>query len=218
MEQLTYEWLAELVDREPTREEMERLSGDPELKDALNALRAQTEALGQLPRMMPPRGDWEELEARLMSEGLIRRNRPSWLPGGAMASGWTRAVAAAVIFLVGGVTGSAMSGPGSPVARGSLEAELSQVGSVGEAAEFVQRAEEQYINSLLRYRQLAARAGQDVPRNDRDRAQALDLLVQASQSALRAAPHDPFINGILVNALAERQAVTRDSSDDDNWF
>jgi hypothetical protein len=218
MEQLTYEWLAELVDREPTSEEQARLDAEPELVEALDALRAQTEALGQLPRMMPPRGDWEELEARLMSEGLIRRSRPSWIPGATLASGWTKAAAAAAIFVVGAATGSALTGPAAQVGGAGLDPQLSAVTSVSEAAQFVERAEQQYINSLLRYRQLAGTGGQNRVLNDRSRAQALDMLVQASQSALRAAPHDPFINGILVNALAEQQAVTRAASDDDNWF
>ena len=51
-----------------------------------------------------------------------------------------------------------------------------------------------------------------------ERAAALDLLVQASENALRRAPDDPFINLFLVSTLAERRATSGAASSEDNWF
>jgi hypothetical protein len=48
---------------------------------------------------------------------------------------------------------------------------------------------------------------------------ALDYLVTAGQLAVRQAPTDPFLNGFLASAIAERQAVLRRiSSGPENWF
>jgi hypothetical protein len=43
--------------------------------------------------------------------------------------------------------------------------------------------------------------------------------VAASQAAVRQAPADPFLNGLLASTLAEREATLRKiSSGGDNWF
>lgn len=223
MEPVNLEWIAELVDREPTAEERALLAAHPEWAAELETLKAQTRDLAALPRMMPPAGDWEHLEARLLSEGLITSPHARWIRVPSLASGWTRLAAALVLFLGGGVAGSG-------VTRATLAAnapsgtpiDVASVASLDEAAELVERTEQQYVSSLHRYRQLAERTGRD-PGASLDparRAEALDVLVQASRSALRSAPYDPFINGILVNALAERQAVVSQAGRgrDDNWY
>ena len=93
IDQETLEWLAELVDRDPTTDEQTQLDANPHWRDELEALRRQSEALGNLPRMQPPRGDWQMLEARLTSEGLIRHQKNKWLSL-PLSSGWTRVAAA----------------------------------------------------------------------------------------------------------------------------
>ncbi|MEZ4417499.1 MAG: hypothetical protein R3E10_17225 [Gemmatimonadota bacterium] len=221
MEPLTHEWIAELVDREPTTQERELLDANPFWAAELEAMRAQTRDLAGLPRMVPPRGDWEHLEARLLSEGLITPAGAGWIRVPTFGTAWTRLAAAVVLFLGGSLTGAtlARSGPASGPPRAF---DVAGVASLDEAADLVERTEQQYVSSLHRYRQLAERAGRD-PGASLDpsrRAEALDLLVQASRNALRTAPYDPFINGILVNALAEQQAVVRQTGrgTDDNWF
>ena len=111
MEFMNLEWLAELADREPTAEERELLEANPELKSEAEAIARQTAALGELPSLRPPRGDWAALEARLMSEGLIqtRTNTLLTLP---LSAGWTRAAAALVLFLGGTLTGFTVAGTG----------------------------------------------------------------------------------------------------------
>ena len=71
MEHLTKETLARLVDERPNPEQREHLSSCTVCGLELRGLRRQTEALGSLPDLRPPPGDWVGLEARLMSEGLV---------------------------------------------------------------------------------------------------------------------------------------------------
>jgi hypothetical protein len=48
---------------------------------------------------------------------------------------------------------------------------------------------------------------------------ALEHLVSVSQAAVRQAPGDPFLNGFLASAIAERDAALRVvSAGQDNWF
>ena len=218
IDEATLLWLAELVDRSPTPEEQERLDGRPELAIELEAMKQQSEALGGLPRMQPPRGDWPMLEARLMSEGLIRSRKNLWLSL-PLSTGWTRAAAAAALFIAGTATG--MTLPGGGGAPGDRQVALTDPGSiqsVSQAEEVVEAAEQQYMNSLLRYQQLQRASSDWTPRNEQSRGQALDLLVQAGQNALRQVPDDPFINVFLLNTLAARRGVTQNAATTDNWF
>ena len=137
MEHLNLDWLAELADREPTDEEGALLSEHPEWTEELDALRAQTDALGGLPSLRPPRGDWAALEARLMSEGLIRTRTNAWLAL-PLASGWTKAAAALVLFFGGTLAGASFAegDPGSlgPHGRVGVDAGRSRTGGGGDGA------------------------------------------------------------------------------------
>jgi len=221
MESVNHEKLAEMVDRDLTPAEQSFLDQNPYWADELEAMREQTDGLAALPRMMPPRGDWEHLEARLRAEGLVSDARERWIRVPALRGGLSRAAAAILLFLAGGVSGTTLArtaGPGTVV--GALD--VAAVSTLDEAAGLVERTEQQYVSSLHRYRQLAEREGRTpgASVDPRRKAEALELLVQASRNALRSAPYDPFINGMLVNALAEQEAIVRqvDRSRDDNWF
>ncbi len=220
MEHLNYEALARLVDEEPTATEREHLTHCVSCRASLADFRQQTEDLTSLPSLAPPRGDWTEIEARLTSEGLIRdRGVRDWLAW-SLSAGWMKAAAVAAIFAAGAVTGSA-------AAERSALAELESIGALAatddvrdldSAERAVQLAEQRYAQSLLAYRRLLA-TDQPVPGDDPlRRAQALDLLIQAGQNAVRAAPDDPYINSFLVNVLTERQASSRTARSGDNWF
>lgn len=216
IDQDTQLWLAELVDRTPTADEQVRLEAHPELGAELAALKGQSEALSGLPRMQPPRGDWAMLEARLMSEGLIHTRKNRWLAL-PLSSGWTRTAAAAALFIAGTATGMSFPGGNGPSASVTI-AELATIETVDQAEEVVQAAEQQYMNSLLRYQQLRRASNEWGPMNDQSRSQALDLLVQAGESALRQAPDDPFINVFHLNTLAAREGAARNAATKDNWF
>lgn len=220
MEHLTIETLARLVDEPARPDEAKHLATCTACAAELAALNAQTESLAALPEILPPMGDWEVLRAQLRSEGLVRdpglfqrlglTRTPSWMP----------AAAAIVLFLGGAGVGASLTSRGSasdPVAIGTP---LSAV-SVEDAASAVRSAEEQYVTAVSRYRELMEEQGGDGTTVDPvTRYAALEHLVSVSQAAVRQAPGDPFLNGFLASALAERDAAARQvsSASRDNWF
>lgn len=224
MQHLELEVLARLVDGAPARDEQVHLDACARCRAELDALCRQTESLRALPDLRPPVGDWEALERRLAREGLIRSGtRRRWW---ARQDVWLRAAAAAVLFLGGTAFGRALggglSGTGPAVAGSGAESALERVTSADEAAEIARLAQQRYFDALLRYRELVgadagdAAQGQDPAR----RFAALEAIVAASQAAVRTAPADPFLNGVLVSAVAEREQVLRQiaSAQGDNWF
>jgi len=94
--------------------------------------------------------------------------------------------------------------------------------SAEEAARILDDAEERYVNALAQYRRLGGTGSGDGGggADPASRFAALEALVAAGQAAVRQAPTDPFINGILVSSMAERQATLRQISTagTDDWF
>lgn len=213
MEHLTAETLARLVDDEPRPTEQKHLDTCEACAEELAALRDQTEALATLPEIMPPRDDWEALEARLRSEGLMRDASPLSRLGLARTPAWMPAAAAFVLFFGGVATGAAV------VSNDGAEPTV-EVASVEDAAVEVREAEQRYVTAVANYRDLLAAEGvDDTGADPYSRYAALEHLVSVSQAAVRAAPGDPFLNGFLASALAERDAAARQVSlTDDNWF
>ena len=215
MEHLSLEDLARLVDDPPTTDEMRHLGSCQQCARELDALREQTRALGSLPEIMPPRGDWHAVEARLRSEGLIEDPGLFRKLGLARTPGWMKAAAAVLLFLSGTGTGVALASSGGvgPVA-------LNDVATVEDAASAVRSAEENYVTAVSRYHELRARdGGPDLGVDPITRVAALEHLVMVSQAAVRQAPGDLFLNGFLASAVAERDAALRMvSSGQDNWF
>jgi len=187
-------------------------------------LEDQTEAVGSLPDLRPPSGDWDALEARLVSEGLIRSGGLAHKTARWWSSGWLQAAAAVVLFLGGTTFGSgflasrgqeqlAGGAPPSgleliPVSSGALP-----VSNLTEAAEAVNMAERYYMDALLQYRQLLDSQGDPTYVGDpTTRFAAIETVVAASRAAVQKSPADPYLNGVLVSALAERQAFLRNAS------
>jgi hypothetical protein len=81
-------------------------------------------------------------------------------------------------------------------------------------------AEERYVAAFSHYRELLAQEGGETLVGDPlSRYAALEGLVSVSQAAVRQAPADPFLNGVLTSALAERAAMVRlVSGGGGNWF
>jgi len=225
MEHLRPETLGRLVDEAPTESEKRHLDLCAACAGELEALRDQTEALAQLPDLLPPVGDWEVLHARLVSEGLVRRDR-ALTRGLATTPTWMRAAAAVLLFVGGGAVGAAVvsrtsSTPAGDALGPAFTTLASRVATSDDAAELVRVTERQYMDALLRYRQMVeAESGEEMILDPESRFAALEYLVAAGQAALRQAPADPFLNGVLASALAERQAALRKISTGtaDNWF
>jgi len=224
MGHLTTESLARMVSEAPYPEEKDHLDSCPACQAELQALREQTEAMGALPDLRPPAGDWEALEARLVSEGMIRSSGLSFRSAHWRSSGWLQAAAALVLFIGGTAIGTrftesseiggfAQDGPPTGL-------ELVPVGSGGQpaanmtdAAAAVRLAERQYIDALVQYRQLMdARGEPSLIGDPASRFAALEGIVAAGRAAVQQAPADPFSNGVLVSALAEREAILRNAS------
>jgi hypothetical protein len=224
MGHLTIEGLARLVGEIPSPEEQEHLEACTACRSELKALIEQTEAIGSLPDLRPPPGDWEALEARLASEGLIRssglvRQASRW-----WSAGWMQAAAALVHFLGGTALGSGItpSSGETDLARDAsppglelvpVGAQARPVSNLADAAEAVNTAEQQYLLSLLQYRQLLDAQGETAYIGDPTaRFAAIEAILAASRAAIQQAPTDPFVNGVLVSSLAEREAFLRNAS------
>jgi len=216
MEHLTIETLARLVDDAPDRGERAHLEACATCRAEWAALKEQTRALASLPGLLPPRGDWGVLEARLRSEGLLRDAGLLARLGLARTPGWMRVAASVLLFGLGALSGAGWSQQ-SPA---SLASGGAPAHSVDEAVAAVQAAERNYVEAMAQYRTLLANTGIDLDTADPlSRFAALEHLVMVSQAAVRQAPGDPFLNGFLASALAERDAAARlVSSSSGGWF
>lgn len=216
MEHLSVEHLARLVDERPSAEEAEHLGACAECAAELRALRAQSTALAALPEIMPPKGDWKVLEAQLRSEGLLSDPGLFQRLGLAQTPTWMKIAAALVLFLSGTGTGVAMTHARTPAGSAPTQ----DIASMEDAASAVRTAEQDYVAAVARYRELLAEGGGESLRADPiSRFAALEHLVAVSQAAVRQAPGDPFLNGFLASAMAERDAALRMvSASRDNWF
>jgi hypothetical protein len=226
MEHLSTEALSRLVDESPTAGERDHLDRCARCASELEALRRQTTALGALPDVRPPRGDWDGLEARLVAEGLLHVEERNMEARVAVATPWLRRAAAVALFLSGAAAGAGAMRALPPAAVAEADAplqavELPATNDPGTALARVQDAERAYIGALVHYRQLiTAREGDDVVGDPETRYAALEQLVQAGQNAVRQAPADPFLNVLLASALAERASSrpTSPSFGQDGWF
>jgi len=224
MGHLNIEDLARLVGEAPSPEEEKHLEACSACRWELTGLREQTELIGSLPDLRPPAGDWEALEARLVSEGLIRSSGLTRRPSHWWSSGWMQAAAALVLFLGGAALGrgAPVPGNGGDLAQGvppqGLElipvgTQAQPVSNLADAAEAVNMAERRYMDALLQYRQILDAQGDPTFVGDPAiRFAALEAIVAAGRAAVQQAPADPFLNGVLVSALAERQALLHTAS------
>lgn len=230
MEHLTPDTIARLVDEMPTEAERDHLAACPDCAAELELVRETTEALGRLPDVRPPRGDWAVLEARLVSEGLVQSE------GGlrstlARTPGWMKSAAAVLLFLSGTGLGATMdraglvpaTGPVAQSSAGGLGFVSAEPTSVEEAAEAMQQAERAMMDAIVRYRQLLdAEGGASTGVDSERRYAALEYFVAAAEEAVRAAPTDPFMNGLLASVRAERQVARavalREASRTQDWY
>lgn len=211
MERLNLEQLARLVDEQPTPEERAVLEGDPATRRELEALRSQTEALGDLPAVLPPPGGWHELEKKLVAAGLVfgrRDNVHLWRK-------WLQVAAALVIFVggtaVGWVTRSAPAG----IDNAGAELGLASDASLEERLAAVDEAARQYRAAYGGLQQYVRAQG--MQRRSRDPAAqlaALQTVMAASRAAMEKSPGDQFWPELYIRSLAEHdQAVKQAIAD-----
>lgn len=224
MGHLNIESLARLVSEAPSPEEEQHLEACSACRLELRGIREQTESIGSLPDLRPPAGDWEALEARLVSEGLIRSSGLARRASRWRSSGWMQAAAALVLFLGGAALGRgalasgdisdlAQYGPPPGLELIPVGTQAQPISNLAEAAEAVNTTEQQYMLALLQYRQILDSQGDPTYIGDpTSRFAAVEAIVAAGRAAVQQAPADPYLNGVLVSALAERQALLHTAS------
>lgn len=179
-------------------------------------------------REQAPLNEWRTIAARAREEGLIRESQSSrWW---ASSQPWLQS-AAAILLLVGGIgigratiglpsTGglestaqapsvgvrpSTSTAPSRPATSAAGDASFA---SVDDAAATLHRAVTDYERAS---QFLAANNTTGESRDSLsmylDRAAALDKIVNATESALRTAPHDPVINQYYLATMGARAAT-----------
>ena len=256
MKHLSLEALSQLVDDNPTPDQVRHLEACRRCQVELDALHRQRESLSLLPSLRPPSAGWDELEARLRREGLLaaetgsgpnvgnavepeqgrghRRAGIGWGP-------WHQLAAGIAILLLGMGAGVALSGSddGSPETAGVpawAPAQMEDTGSLlalldpdapapeltlEEAGDLVELTEEWHRTALVRYRERLEGTEEGAPQDPVSRYAMLEALMAAGRVAVREAPADPFLNGLLLNMQAERDATLRGLEApwaNDNWY
>lgn len=221
MQHLTLEELARCSDEEPTAAEAEHLAACAACSAELEEMREQTRALSALPGSVPPPSQWQSLRARLLAEGLMvpeRSTQKVW------QSRLVRIAAGLALFLAGGASGALLrpgaSSPGAgsaPLTTPAALASAESSATPAEAGERLRDAEQLYLAALTRYAELT-QSGEPV--DPVNRLAALEGIVLTAQAALREAPADPVINGYLLTAMGQREAMLRQisRSTDETWF
>ncbi len=91
--------------------------------------------------------------------------------------------------------------------------QMQPVSNLTDAVAAVNVAEQQYMLALLQYRQLLDFQGQPTNLGDpTSRLAAIEAILAAGRAAIQQAPADPYVNGVLISALAEREAFLRTAS------
>jgi hypothetical protein len=219
MQHLNMETLARLVEEEPSAAETAHLAGCATCANELEEMRCQTRALSELPDRAPPREQWPILRSRLAAEGLLSASRAR---AGGSRTQLLRIAAALALFAAGGFSGAVLRTPAAPslavggALSGSTEVTLAADTPV-EAQEALRDAEQLYLAALTRYAELTQSSEAVDPLT---RLAALEGIVLTAQAALREAPADPVINGYLLTAMGQREAMLRQisRSSDQDWF
>ena len=211
MRHLKDETFSDLLDGVAVEGAEKHLARCPACRAQLESLDRLRARLRDLPLEEAPRHLWEGIEARLSADPAKRR-RMGWPSLVAL-----QVAAMAAVFVIGLGLGSLFSDEGSEV---GLPAEDSPVGSVStvelppasveEAIAEVARQGAEYQAALRRLETMAQQAGTPLPSMTAERLAALDVLVEATRTALASDPGDPVLNSYLFAALEERDAVLRE--------
>ncbi|MEE9134112.1 MAG: hypothetical protein V3U13_11180 [Gemmatimonadota bacterium] len=207
MVHLNEETLSELLDGGPVAGAQEHLTSCPVCQGELEVLRQLRTELRELPELEPPAALWSRIEAGLPVAARARRSRFGRPMLIAMQ------VAAMLAVFVLGLSLGRMFQPGEPGADGASPAlARGQPAAVtlAEAMAEVRRLGTEYDAALGSLQRLAGQEGMPMPSLTGQRLASLDMLVEASRTALSMEPADPVLNSYLFAALEERDAVLRE--------
>ena len=213
MQHLSPEDLARLVDEDGDEQEGVHLQLCAECRAELDGLRQQSRALRALPLLAAPAAEWPALERRLREEGLLSA---AAAPARSRRFPLARIAAAALLFVAGGASGAAAWATYTDGAAAAPVA-AAETRTPEQAADALRAAETDYLAALARYAEMTGTSDAADPVN---RLAALEGIVLTARAALREAPADPVINGYLLTALGQREAILRRISRDadETWF
>jgi hypothetical protein len=173
----------------------------------------------------PPPTEWDQIEGKLLEEGLIRRRagQSFW------SSTAVRAAATVAVFAFGTFTGIAWTngrdgsaGQTGQVARTTSATAPSLIVATEpetpeQTLQLYRQAEALYLEMLTRVAALEEEEGGGDPMA---RLAALEGIATITRSALDQAPADPVLNGYHLTALAQREATIRQiaASQPGRWF
>lgn len=206
MVHLSEEALSELVDGYAVSGAEEHLASCSACRVELEALRRLRTDLRDLANLEAPPELWARIAAGLPARRGWRARLP--MPGPVAA----QAVAMAAVFVLGLGLGAIFDlGDGeAPRSAAQLASDEPAAESLAEALAVVRRRGGEYDTALRALQRMAAQQGAPAPDLARQRLVSLDLLVEASRTALAAEPADPVLNSYLFAALEEREAVLRE--------
>jgi len=207
MVHLKEETLSELLDGAPVAGAEEHLASCPMCQGELELLRRIRAELRELPELQSPADLWSRIEPTLPGARQRRRSRLGWPTLVLM-----QAAAMVAVFVIGLSVGRT-SQPGEEQADPLPVAAQPTAATVTDAMGEVQRLGTEYDAALANLQRLARRAGRPVPSLSAQRLASLDMLVEASRTALSVEPADPVLNSYLFAALEERDAVLREMGD-----
>ena len=208
MVHLNEEVFSELVDGGVVAGAEEHLASCAACRDQLASLRDLKARLRALPELEAPAHLWSAIEARLT--GRPARDRRFGWP----ALIGMQAAAMAAVFVIGLGIGSMFTGdealePSGVPVIGQV-AEQPPASSLEDALAEVRRRGAEYDVALRRLERMASRAGTPMASLAVERLAALDVLVEASRSALATRPADAVLNSYLFAALEQREEVLRE--------
>ena len=217
--------LAELVDVEPTSQELAHLQSCDlcaRERQAFCALRELTAS--ERDHTTEPLTTWETLRPVLAAEGLIVPAAAGMVPVRTAsrrfsAAHWGMRAAASFLLVAAGVAAGRMSVPAEGATGTEVAADVIPAVGVEAAAGTAQFASEaDAMSVLLRAQQDYQRAaafllaadttmGTNTPVMFKQRLAALDELMGVTRSALSRSPQDPVINSYYLAALGAREAT-----------
>lgn len=198
--------LPECVEGSPTPEQQAHLSSCPACSGLvldLSTIAAQAKLISAVDEPSP--SVWNALEARLRSEGLIRRSEPTYLP--VRTSFWQRWRAwwlvpvAAALALIAGVKLYRPTGVGndSSVAK-QAPAIVQQTASKMKVKPPLSHEDQQWLRTV------ADRPPAQLAKFQADLDQA-NAFIQDAQESLQSDPNDFYMQQMLINAYEQKQML-----------
>jgi hypothetical protein len=215
--------LAELIDTEPTEQELAHLRSCAVCARESAAFRALRElAAAERDVASEPLVPWATLRRELRAEGLVTTTveQPAMGPAPARDSAsrlprvqyWSMRIAASLVLLAGGALFGRSTSPAAesvqqPASEATAPDAVPAFATAEEAVTALMRAQENYQRAAAFLLASDTTLGTNTPTLYKQRLAALDELMGVTRLALTRVPHDPVINSYYLAALGAREAT-----------